>query len=207
MVALVQETCKNRCCVPFWTCQLMMETYEIFQILIFIPNYKDCQIHFKMFWMNSLKDIQCVLLQLFFIGLLIKIRYLKISIIQHCCITSYLEEIRSAQKGMSTLGVSIVLFFQVPNFLLFYRDLNHSNGHMVTFFFFSWFIFADKVALDSTNYFNNNNNSNNDNNSSNLVIQSLLLLKAEFHVVFVLVFFQIYMTNSGKRLRLRCLKS
>ena len=35
------------------------------------------------------------------------------NIIHHCCISSCLEEIRSVQKGMSTLGVSIVLFFSV----------------------------------------------------------------------------------------------
>ena len=35
------------------------------------------------------------------------------NIIHHCCISSCLEEIRSVQKGMSTLGVSIVLFFWV----------------------------------------------------------------------------------------------
>ena len=87
------------------------------------------------------------------------------NIIHHCCISSCLEEIRSVQKGMSTLGVSIVLFFQFPNF--FYRDLNHNNRHMVTCFFFNSFIFADKVALDSANYFTNNNNNN---SNSNLVI-------------------------------------
>ena len=32
------------------------------------------------------------------------------NIIHHCCISSCLEKIRSVQKGMSTLGVSIVLF-------------------------------------------------------------------------------------------------
>ena len=85
------------------------------------------------------------------------------NIIYHCCISSCLEEIRRVQKGMSTLGVSIVLFFQFPNFL--YRVLNHNNRHMVTCFFFNSFIFADKVALDSSNYFNNNSN-----NNSNLVI-------------------------------------
>ena len=35
------------------------------------------------------------------------------NIIHHCCISSCLEEIRSVQKGMSTLGVSIVLLFSV----------------------------------------------------------------------------------------------
>ena len=33
------------------------------------------------------------------------------NIIHHCCTSSCLEEIRSVQKVMSTLGVSIVLFF------------------------------------------------------------------------------------------------
>ena len=33
------------------------------------------------------------------------------NIIHHCCISSCLEEIRSVQKGMPTLGVSVVLFF------------------------------------------------------------------------------------------------
>ena len=41
------------------------------------------------------------------------------NIINHCCISSCLEEIRNVQKGMSTLGVSIVFFFQFPNFLFF----------------------------------------------------------------------------------------
>ena len=35
------------------------------------------------------------------------------NIIHHCCISSCLEETRSVQKGMSTLGVSIVSFFSV----------------------------------------------------------------------------------------------
>ena len=35
------------------------------------------------------------------------------NIINHCCISSCLEEIRSVQKRMSNLGVSIVLFFSV----------------------------------------------------------------------------------------------
>ena len=35
------------------------------------------------------------------------------NIIHHCCISLCLEEIRSVQKGMSTLGVSIVLLFSV----------------------------------------------------------------------------------------------
>ena len=82
------------------------------------------------------------------------------NIIHHCCISSCLEEIRSVQKWMSNLGVSIVLlFFSFLTF--FYRVLNHNNGHMVTCLVFSSFIFADKVALDSANYFKNNvNNSN-----------------------------------------------
>ena len=42
MVALAQETCKNRWCVPFWISQLTMETQKIFQILIFKPNFKNC---------------------------------------------------------------------------------------------------------------------------------------------------------------------
>ena len=89
---------------------------EDIQILIVKPNYKNCQvvlmkIHFKMFWMNSLKDMQWVLIHLFFISLL-KDNAIK-NIIHHCCISSCLEEIRSVQKGMSTLGVSIVLFFSV----------------------------------------------------------------------------------------------
>ena len=33
------------------------------------------------------------------------------NIIHHCCISSCLEEKRSVQKGISDLGVSIVLFF------------------------------------------------------------------------------------------------
>ena len=83
------------------------------------------------------------------------------NIIHYCCISLCLEEITSIQKGISTLGVSIVLFFfSFPIF--FYRV---SNGHMVTRFIFSSFIFADKVARDSANYFSNNNNDN-----SNLVI-------------------------------------
>ena len=40
------------------------------------------------------------------------------NIIHHCFISSCLEEIRSAQKGMSTLGVSIVLFFSVSQIFL-----------------------------------------------------------------------------------------
>ena len=40
------------------------------------------------------------------------------NIIHHCYISSCLEEIRSVQKGMSTLDVSIVLFFSVSNFFL-----------------------------------------------------------------------------------------
>ena len=67
------------------------------------------------------------------------------NIIHHCCISSCLEEIRSVEKGMSNLGVSIALFFLFPNF--FYRLLNHNNRHMVTCFFLNSFIFADKVAL------------------------------------------------------------
>ena len=35
------------------------------------------------------------------------------NIIHHCCISSCLEQIRSAQKRMSVLGVSMVLFFSV----------------------------------------------------------------------------------------------
>ena len=35
------------------------------------------------------------------------------NIICHCCISSCLEEIRSVQKRMSALGVSIVFFFSV----------------------------------------------------------------------------------------------
>ena len=60
-----------------------------------------------------------------------------------------------------------VIFFSFLFFYFFYRNLNHSNGHMVTCFFFSSFIFAVKVALDSANSFNNNNNNNS--NNSNLV--------------------------------------
>ena len=79
------------------------------------------------------------------------------NIIHHCCISSCLEEIRSVQKGMSTLGVSIVLFFFIFFFIFLNRVLNHNNGHMFTCFFLSSFIFADKIALDSASYFNNNN--------------------------------------------------
>ena len=40
------------------------------------------------------------------------------NIIYHCCISSCLEEVRIVQKGMSALGVSIVLFFfRFPFFL------------------------------------------------------------------------------------------
>ena len=80
------------------------------------------------------------------------------NIIHHCCMSSCLEETKSVQKEMSTLGLSIVLFFF--SFLFFYRVFSRNNvmwsqRHMVTF------IFADKVALESSNYFNNNNiNSN-----------------------------------------------
>ena len=35
------------------------------------------------------------------------------NIIHHCCISLCLEEIRSVQKEMSTLGVSIALLFSV----------------------------------------------------------------------------------------------
>ena len=35
------------------------------------------------------------------------------NIIHHCCISSCLEQIRSVQKRMSILGVSMVLFFSV----------------------------------------------------------------------------------------------
>ena len=83
------------------------------------------------------------------------------NIIHHCCISSCLEEIRSVQKGMSTLGVGIVLFLSASYF--FFRVLNHNIPHMVTCFFFNSFIFADKVALGSGNYFNNNSNNNNNN--------------------------------------------
>ena len=38
------------------------------------------------------------------------------NIIHHCCILPCLEEIRSVQKGMSTLGVSVVFFFSFPIF-------------------------------------------------------------------------------------------
>ena len=58
-----------------------------------------------------------------------------------------------------------VIFFSF--LIFFYRVLNHNNRHMVTCFFFNSFIYADKVALDSANYFNNNNNNN---NNSNFVI-------------------------------------
>ena len=40
------------------------------------------------------------------------------NIIHHCCTSSSLEEIRSVQKGMSALGVSIVLFFSVSQLFL-----------------------------------------------------------------------------------------
>ena len=40
------------------------------------------------------------------------------NIIHHCCISSCLEEIRSVLREMSTLGVSIVLFFSVSNIFL-----------------------------------------------------------------------------------------
>ena len=51
-----------------------------------------------------------------------------------------------------------VIFF---SFLIsFYSDLKHDNGHMVTCFYFSSFIFADKVALGSASSFNNNKNIN-----------------------------------------------
>ena len=90
------------------------------------------------------------------------------NIIHHCCMSSYLEETRSVQKGMSSLGVSLVLFFSVSQF--FYRLSNHKNSHMVTCFISSTFIFAEKVALDSANCFNNNNNNINNNSNSILVI-------------------------------------
>ena len=85
------------------------------------------------------------------------------NIIHHCCMSSCLEEIRSVQKGMSSLDVGLVLFFSVSQF--FYRLSNHNNSHMVTCFIFSTFILAEKVALDSANCFNNNNNINNNSNS------------------------------------------
>ena len=102
------------------------------------------------------------------------------NIIHHCCILSCLEEKRSVQKGMSTLGVNIVLFFSVSQFLFYHHVSNHYNCHMVTCFIFSTFIFADNVALDFANYFNKNNN----NNNSILVIQSLLPLKTVSCVAF-----------------------
>ena len=40
------------------------------------------------------------------------------NIIQRCCISSCLEEKRSVQKRLSTLGVSIVLFFSVSESVL-----------------------------------------------------------------------------------------
>ena len=83
------------------------------------------------------------------------------NIIHHCCISSCLEKIRSVQKGMSTLGVSTVYFMILQFFSFFYCVLNHTNGHLVISFILSSFIFADKVALDSANYFNNNSNNNN----------------------------------------------
>ena len=70
------------------------------------------------------------------------------NIIHHCCISSCLEETRSVQKGMSTLDVSIVLFFSVTQCFFFYRVSNNNNGHMVTCSIFSKFISADEVALD-----------------------------------------------------------
>ena len=41
------------------------------------------------------------------------------NIIHYYCISSFFEEIGRVQKGMSYLGVSIVLFFQLTNFLFF----------------------------------------------------------------------------------------
>ena len=167
------------------------------------------KIHFKMFWINSLKDIRryCTFVpSLAFSRVFsrwvinnnrvggggyesaIKPRYtlgvvspfLHLSadkdnviknIIHHCCISSCLEEIRSVQKGMSTLGVSIVLFFSVSYFFIFliaiWTIATITWSHVS---FFRSFIFAVKVALDSLSCPNSfNNNSNNNSNNSNLV--------------------------------------
>ena len=58
------------------------------------------------------------------------------NIIHHYCISSCLEEIRSVQKGMSTLGVSIVFFFlQFLNifFISRFEPYQRSHGHMFHF--------------------------------------------------------------------------
>ena len=86
--------------------------------------------------------------------------------IHHCCIC--LGEIRSAQKGMSTLGVSIVLLLYHIFTFFFYHFLNDNTSHMVTCFIFSTFAFVGKVALGSANHFNNNKNKKK--NNSILVI-------------------------------------
>ena len=55
------------------------------------------------------------------------------NIIHHCCMSSCLEETRSVQKGMSTLGLSIVLFFSVSNFFIAFSAVTTSYGHMFLF--------------------------------------------------------------------------
>ena len=47
------------------------------------------------------------------------------------------------------------VIFSVSQFSNHNRVSNHNNGHMVTCFIFTTFVFADKVVLDSVNYFNN----------------------------------------------------
>ena len=162
MVALVQRNNQESLVCSLLDLPIYDGNIEDIPDFIFKPNYKNCQvvlikIHFKMFWINSLKDIRryCTFVpSLAFsrtfsrwvinnnrVGVgyesAIKPRYtlgvispfLHLSadkdnviknIIHHCCISSCLEEIRSVQKGMSTLGVSIVLFFSVSYFFIFF---------------------------------------------------------------------------------------
>ena len=105
MVALVQETCKNRWCVPFWTCQLIQTKLQG------LPSCAD-----EDTFQNVLNEFP----ERYTMGVTTPFLHLSTdkdnvikNIIHHCCISSCLEEIRSVQKGMSTLGVSIVLFFSV----------------------------------------------------------------------------------------------
>ena len=115
MVALVQETCKNRWCVPFWTCQLMMETEDIsdFDIQTKLQGLPSCADE------DTFQNVLNEFPERYTMGVTTPFLHLSadknnvVKNIHHCCISSCLEEIRSVQKGMSTLGVSIVLFFSV----------------------------------------------------------------------------------------------
>ena len=56
------------------------------------------------------------------------------NIIHHCVLSSCLEKIRSFQKGMSTLAVSIVLFFSVSqSFFIAFRTITTVTWSHVSF--------------------------------------------------------------------------